>query len=62
MGRNDLEEFQRYDDRAMTEYFAGVDQRNERLMRVHRDGWKSVADAIRAGLGDIAEAIRRRDR
>lgn len=37
-----------------------AEQRHKDLMRVHAEGWKSVASAIERGLGSIADALRQR--
>jgi flagellar biosynthesis regulator FlaF len=37
-----------------------AETRSVALLRAHQAGWKGVADAIRAGLGDIADALRER--
>lgn len=35
-----------------------AEQRNAELIRAHQIGWKGLADAVHAGLADIADAIR----
>lgn len=62
MGRREMEiENELYDfltrdrDRERIE-----DKRHAEMMRVHRDGWEKVARALAGGLGQIADAIRRR--
>lgn len=45
-------------DKADREKIA--DDRHAELMRIHREGWRTVADSISRGLGSIAEALRSR--
>lgn len=52
---------------AVWDYVQGADQRekaaearNAALIRVHQDGVKTIVEAIRVGLGGIAEALRKR--
>lgn len=67
MSRDEPATFDREWANAVWEFVTGVDdrekardQRNQDLIRVHQAGWKLVADAISAGLGGIADALRRR--
>lgn len=35
-----------------------ADTKADELARIHREGWKNCADAIRAGFQAVADAIR----
>jgi len=51
--RNEIYDYVRAADRRE----ADADRRNAALLRVHEQGWKLAADAVRVGLRDIAQAI-----
>jgi hypothetical protein len=58
MGRDAPAVFDQEWAAAVWDFVTGRDKADEALVRAHQAGWKAVAEAIRAGLGDIADAIR----
>lgn len=68
MSNSDPAQFDREWSNAVFDYVTkgederekAADRRNAELVRVNREGWKSVADAITKGLGGIADALRTR--